>query len=278
MQVSIFTDEINPDSPKRALELAKEWGVTHVEIRSLPNGRFPAVPDDELENFHSLVEGAGLRVSGVSPGFCKCAWDDRSVRHVLAEGLPRACEWARRWGTDLISCFAFDKSASGSVPSAVIDLVGEMSVISRRHGCRLVLENEAGCWGATGLEAAGIIRRVGCENLRLCWDPGNSCRAGSTCPYPEEYMRVRDLVSHVHMKGFDPVSGSWCLMDKGLVDWPGQIAALSADGYAGFLVVETHVHISPDAFVVVDKDLCGQEENTLHNLTFVRSCLDKATG
>lgn len=272
MQISIFTDEISPDSPKRAFDLARKWGVTHVEIRSLPNGRFPAVSDVELDSFYALIDEVGLSVSGVSPGFCKCSWDDPSVTHVLSDDLPRACEWARRWGTDLVSCFAFSRDTSGTMPTTIIDLIGEMSVISRQHGCRLVLENEAGCWGATGLEAASIIRKVGTHNISLCWDPGNSCRAGSTCPYPVEYSKIKDLVTHVHMKNFDPVSKSWCLMDKGMVDWQGQIAALLADGYTGFFVVETHLHISPDAFCVNDKSLTDLADNTLHNLTFTRFC------
>ena len=109
-------------------------------------------------------------------------------------------------------------------------------MITRQHGCRLVLENEAGCWGATGLEAASIIRQVGSRNIGLCWDPGNSCLAGSARPYPDEYFQIKDLVSHVHMKNIEPLTDSWCLMDKGMVDWRGQLAALSADGYTGFLV------------------------------------------
>ena len=272
MQFSIFTDEIDPDSPERAVRLATKWAVAHVEIRVLPQGRFPAVPDDQLDGLCALIDEAGLSVSGVSPGFCKCPWDDPSVTHVLVEHLPRACELARRLKTDLVSCFAFSRNAPGPVPSAVIDLVGELSVITRQHGCRLVLENEAGCWGATGLEAASIIRQVGSRNIGLCWDPGNSCLAGSARPYPDEYFQIKDLVSHVHMKNIEPLTDSWCLMDKGMVDWRGQLAALSADGYTGFLVVETHLHARQDGSIV-DKKLSDLENNTLHNLTFVRSCL-----
>jgi len=65
-------------------------------------------------------------------------------------------------------------------------------------------------------------------------------------------------------------------MDKGMVDWRGQIAALLADSYTGFCVIETHVHVSPDAFSVVDKNLSDLEDNALHNLTFIRSCLESA--
>ena len=273
MRVSVFTDEICPDRPERALDLARQWGITHVEVRSLPGGRFPAVPDSELERLFEQVKAAGLAVSGVSPGFFKCSWDDPSIAHVLSDELPRACEWAQRWDTDMVTCFAFQRDRSDCVPSCVIDLLGQMSETTRRNGCRLALENEAACWGATGVEAAGMIRQIGPERIRLCWDPGNSSRAGSVCPYPDEYESIKDLVSHVHMKSFNPATGSWCLTQEGAVDWQGQLRALSDDGYDGFLVIETHLHVSPDAFRIRDGDLSELESNALRNLLFVRSCL-----
>lgn len=276
MQISVFTDEIDPRSPARAIDLAAEWGITHVEIRSLPEGRFPGVPDIKLDSLYARITEAGLAVSGVSPGFCKCARDDPSVPRVLSEDLPRACEWARRWGTDMVTCFAFNRDTSDSIPSAVFDLLGDMSEITRRHGCRLSLENETSCWGDTGIEAAAIIRQIGAEYISLCWDPGNSARAGSAYPYPDEYSKIKDIVSHVHMKNLDPKTQSWSLVDQGVVDWSGQLGALLDDDYDGFLVIETHLHISPDEFRVVGKQLSNLECNTLHNLTFVRSCLKKS--
>ncbi|MBT3380674.1 MAG: sugar phosphate isomerase/epimerase [Lentisphaerae bacterium] len=276
MRISVFTDEICPASPEQAIHLAAAWGLTHVEVRSLPGGRFPAVADGELERLSVQVREAGLAVSGVSPGFFKCSPDDPSIGRALSDGLPRACEWARRLGTDMVTCFAFHRVGSGDPPAAVVDLCGEMAAIARRHGCRLALENEAGCWGATGVEAASLIRQLGSEHISLCWDPGNACKAGSVCPYPDEYQDIRDLVSHVHMKSFDPATGSWCLMDEGAVNWAEQLGALAEDEYDGFLVIETHLHVSPDQVRIADAALSGLQSNTLRNLLFVRSCLEQA--
>lgn len=273
MQLSIFTDEINREDPARAIRLAAAWGATHVEVRSLSGGRFPGPADAELDAFYQQIREAGLAISAVSPGFCKCPWDDPSVPAALAEGLPRACEWARRWGTDLVSCFGFRRQEQGAMPPAVVDYLARMARIAAQHGCRLVLENEAGCWGATGLEAAAIIRQVGPDQLQLCWDPGNSARAGSACPYPDEYEEIADLVAHVHLKNYDPGTNSWQLAERGVVDWAGQLAALQAAGYSGFVVIETHLDISPDEFEVIE-GLEGRESNTYRNLAFARSCLD----
>ena len=167
-------------------------------------------------------------------------------------------EWPDRWAEQ----------------EAGIDLVARMADIAVSHGCRLTLENESDCWGNTGAEAYDIIRAVGPERLSLCWDPGNSARAGDLSPFAGEYQEVKDQVSHVHMKNFDPATDSWSLMDRGVVDWPRQLEALSTDGYDGFIVIETHLHVSPDEYRVVDR-LSDLESNTLRNLRFVQSCLKK---
>jgi len=280
MKLSVFTDEISRDT-SRAIELASAWQIPSVEVRSLDTGRFPLVPDQELEDFQRRLEDRELQVSGVSPGFFKGPVTDPDVPRALAEDLPRACEWAQRWGTQRVSCFAFGRDR-GTVPAEVVDRLGDMARIVEAHGCLLILENEAVCWGNTGVEASELIRRVGHDNLSLCWDPGNSARAGSTCPFPEEYEQLRDLVTHVHLKNFDPEGGQWSLMDTGVVDWPGQLAALRNDGYEGFVVIETHSKISLDGFEILPDDdllhLDPLETNTLRNLQFVRALVPALRG
>ena len=271
MSISIFTDEITRESPQRAIALAAEWGVSHVEVRSLRNGRFPNVSDSELESFRTLLHDAGLSVSGVSPGFWKCSADDPSVSRTLYEDVPRACDWAHRLGTDLVSSFAFQRTDAPRPPQEIAEHIGQLADVVHAHGCRLALENEASCWGATGQEAAGIIRDVGAERVGLCWDPGNSARAGTAHPFPNEYEQIKDLVSHVHIKNFDAGTGGWCLAKDGVVDWSGQMKALANDHYKGHIVIETHTNISPDAFKIKHDDLSDLEWNTLKNLEFVRA-------
>jgi sugar phosphate isomerase/epimerase len=268
MKLSIFTDEISAD-PLRALALAAEWEVAAVEVRGLAGGRFPRVDDGELSEFQRRVEDLGLVVSGVSPGLFKCPVEDVSVEAEIATLLPRSCEWARRWGTDLVSVFGFLRDDSTPMPTRVIDRLAQMAAIAAQHGCRLVLENEAVCWGNTGVEAAAIVRDVGAENFTLLWDPGNSARAGSTDTYPGEYEQLKELVTHVHLKNFDPALGEWSLMDDGIVDWPGQLAALEADGYEGYIAIETHLKQRPAGLALLP-GLDALESNSRHNLEYLR--------
>jgi len=273
MQLSIFSDEINRTDPTRALDLAHQWGINYIEVRSLPQGRFPAPDVTALAAFGQQVQDAGLQVSAVSPGFCKCPVDDPSIASILATELPRACDWAQRWGTDLVSLFAFRRGSEKDVPEQVIDRLGQMAEIISRYGCRPVLENEAGCWGGTGTQAAQIIRQVGADKLQLCWDPGNAARAGAARPFPDEYAQLKDLVAHVHLKNFDPATNSWSLIEKGTVDWPGQLAALKADGYSGYIVVETHLGERDADLTDYHPELTSLEANTRRNLDYLQSLL-----
>ena len=115
MKIAIFSDEISPD-PARAIALAREWGIEHLELRSLPSGRFPRLPDSELQDFGARLADSGLALSGVSPGCFKCSVDDPLVADEMVNVIPRACEWALKLGTDRMSSFAFDREGDGAVP------------------------------------------------------------------------------------------------------------------------------------------------------------------
>ena len=120
-----------------------------------------------------------------------------------------------------------------------------------------------------------LIDAVGSDRLSLCWDPGNAARAGVQDTVGE-YSTLAHLVSHVHLKNFDPGNDEWSLMDTGSVDWPEQFRALAADGYTGYLVIETHT--SAESTVASPSDAAGApfsrlEANSLHNLRYTRALL-----
>ena len=270
MKISIFTDEINSD-PLRALELANAWDVGSVEVRGLKGGRFPRVEDAELIALKDAISDSGVVVSGVSPGFFKCPVNDPKLEVEINTLLPRACKWAHMLGTDRISIFSFlrtEESSSGQV----IENLALATRIVREEGCKLVLENEASCWGGTGRETASLLRQVGSQNLKLLWDPGNSARSGSNDSFPEEYEEVKDLIDHVHIKNFDRTSDEWSLVAEGVIDWSGQLNALSEDGYLGYLVVETHLRVRPCGKVNLE-EMDALESNSHDNVCYVRERL-----
>lgn len=273
MKLSVFTDEISSSMP-RALELASSWGLSHVEIRSVGEARFPRLDDADLADLGRLVEDAGLSVSAVSPGYFKCLIDDAEIESGISEGLPRACEWALKFGTRMVSSFGF-RRVEGGMPAQVVDYLGRMADVASSAGCRLLLENEAVCWGGTGVEAVEIISQIGADRLGLCWDPGNTSHAGGDAT--AEFDEVRGFVEHVHLKNYDRSEARWSVLDHGVVDWPGILAVLGDIGYDGFLIIETHTNISLHEFAELEGQLDGKEANTLHNLEYLRALLPGST-
>lgn len=273
MKIAIFTDEIHKEDYKRALNRAVEWGVQYVEVRAIDGVRLPKVSGDVLDAFIGQVRELGLSVSGLSPGFFKCDLADPQVQTTLDDVMPRLCEVAGQWGTDLITCFSFKRLPGRVCPSEVIDRLGQAANRVREAGCRLVVENVAGCWGATGVETAEIIRQVGKERLGLCWDPGNAARGGAEVPFPDDYDAVKDLVDHVHVKNYLSDLQTWGLVDEGVVDWKSQLRALTQNGFGGLLVIETHLTNRPVGRSAAPEGMIDLEINTYDNLMATRACL-----
>ena len=104
------------------------------------------------------------------------------------------------------------------------------------------LENEHACNIGTASEAAAILASVQQSNVMLVWDPANALAAGED-PVPYGYSLLpKKRIVHVHAKdchmdGHKPV---WGPLGTRSVRWKEQIAALQADGYEGYLSLETH--------------------------------------
>ena len=94
--------------------------------------------------------------------------------------------------------------------------------------------------------------------------------AGAASPYPDEYAGLKDLVSHVHLKNCR--DNKWALIDDGPIDWPGQLAALAADNYDGFIAIETPLKERPRG-LYLHEGLAALESHTRHNLDYVRALL-----
>lgn len=274
MEIAIFTDEIFKEDYTRALDRAVEWGIKSVEVRAIDGVRLPNVTSDVLDGFIARVRDLGLSVSGLSPGFFKCDLDDPQVQTTFDDALPRLCEVAGNWGTDLITCFSFKRRENESYPTEVVDRLGEAADKVRALGCRLVVENVSACWGATGVETGEIIRQVGYERLGLCWDPGNAARGGAEVPFPDDYDAIKDLVDHVHVKNYVPSLQGWGLVDDGVVNWQAQVHALAHDQFDGLLVIETHLTERPNGRRGPLDDMNDLEMNTYDNLLATRACLD----
>ncbi len=125
---------------------------------------------------------------------------------------------------------------------AIVVSLRKLADEAARENLIIGLENEHACNIGTALETARVLAAVDHPNLKVVWDPANALVAGEK-PFPEGY-RLLDpkRIAHVHakdchMEGHAPV---WGPLGTRSVDWKGQIGALLADGYSGWLSLETH--------------------------------------
>lgn len=269
MRVSLITDELSSDL-ETALELAAGWGVEGVELRGVGSRRYPDVSELWRARIPELLDEWRLPVAALSPGLFKIPlaavpapetrilrWEDAVVRRRAAEAdglvrahleqlLPAAIEAARALSCPTIVAFSFDRGSGqgpgARLPEAGLDVLREAARRVEAAGLTLAIEVEHVCYGDTAARTAEIVERIGSPAVGVNWDPANAYRAGEDRPFPDGWAAVRELVRHVHFKQASTLSdGRRGFTPQGVVDWSGQLAALAADGYGGWISVEPHV-------------------------------------
>ena len=265
MKISIVSDEISSDFAT-AVELGTGWGVRDFELRGVGENRVPHLSAHQKDQVRIILERCDARIVALSPGLFKFPfmpaqrkrfpvnvidkgmferWQQARVQmdYHLHELLPATIDYARELGVSLILAFGFGRGGlpPGPAPEELLVYLHRAAEMAGKAGMTLALEVEAGFWADAGLRTANLVRAVEHPALGVTWDPGNAIEAGDI-PYPNGYEAVRGLVRHVHFK--DAVrlpDGSHRYAVTGDIDWTGQIAALRADGYDGFISVETHM-------------------------------------
>ena len=265
MKISIVTDEISAD-PETAIELGTEWGIHDFELRGFFTDRVPRLSAYQKQHLRDVLEEHQARIIAISPGLFKWAspprraprlslgwmeqgayeaWDAnwRMVDSHLNELLPASLEYANELGAGLVVIFGFDRAGRppGPPPEEVLNILCKATERAHSAGIQLVLENEDGFWADIGARTAELVRAVDQTALAVNWDPGNAFSAGDE-PFPEGYRHVGSLVRHVHFKDARRApDGSVQQAVEGEIDWAGQLRALAADGYTGFVSVESHM-------------------------------------
>lgn len=265
MKICIVTDEISAD-PETAFELGAEWGVRDFELRGYFFDRVPNFSAYQQLRIHELMDRYSVRIAAISPGIFKIpfpvgraeefpvAWLDRAlfeswaaarrtVEAHLNELLPRSLEYANTLGAKLVIIFGFDRAGSppGNPPDEVLETLLRAAAMAQSAGIQLVVENETGFWADTGERTAAIVKAVNHPALGVNWDPGNAFFEGDV-PYPDGYHPLRGWVRHVHYKDASrDGAGNAQVTGEGQIDWRGQIQALAADGYDGYISIETHL-------------------------------------
>lgn len=256
MKLSVITDEISLDLA-HALGVMREFGVQGAELRGLWDTNIADLPMQKAKEAKRLLADNGMVVSAIASPFFKCPLTDDEAgetgnTHLAATRgmddqmalLDRSIELAKLFDTNLIRVFAFWKRGplTQEKEDRIVEAFAEPVRVAEQNGMILVLENEHACYLGTGADTARVLKRVNSPALRGVWDPGNAFFADED-PFPAGYEAMRGYVAHVHVKDAGrnkQGEPQFMVVGEGTIDFRSQFAALSADGYNGFLSLETH--------------------------------------
>lgn len=264
MKLSVVTDEVSADF-ETALEVIKSWGIEAVELRGIGEHRFPQITDYWKYRVPQLLDEFGLKVVAISPGLFQTpppggpprpmafnrSGDMRIMRDELEtearrkrdlnQLLPASIEAALNLGAESIICFSFfsryDHTEGDPVPDEAVQIMRYATEKVATAGLKLNVEVSE-----PSLRCADLVRRVNHPAFGVNWDPGAAYMGGEDAPYPAGYAQLRPYVRHVHFKDVhkSPETGERAVVVDGVIDWPGALKALKADGFDGYISVETH--------------------------------------
>ena len=266
MKLAVITDEIDADLG-HALDVMAEYGVLGAELRQVWDKNISDAPLEYWERAKRELDARGMTVAGIASPFYKCPLPGAEpdgpagpLHAASARGLgdqiallERCIEAAQFFGTPLIRTFSFWKhgSLTPEQEETIADAYAEPAAMAERAGVILGIENEHACCLGTGAQTARVLEEIASPSVRAIWDPGNAFMAGEL-PYPDGYAAVKDFITHVHVKDAAVPGGAvvpeWTVVGRGAIDWAGQLAALKASGYPGWLSLETHYggHSAPN--------------------------------
>lgn len=255
MRLSVITDEISMDFGY-ALDVMKEYGCAGAELRSLWNTNIGDLSDEQVDEARKLVDEKGFEVCGIASPLFKCELSEASgglgMTHQATQRtskdqmdlLKRCTDVARRFGTNYIRMFSYWKRGdlTPAIEEAIARGISDAVKFAEDNGIILLMENEHACYLGTGAETARLLSEINSPALKVVWDPGNAFMAGEI-PFPDGYAAVRNYIEHVHVKDAELLASGvkrFVVVGEGEIDFKGQIAALKADGYEGYLSLETH--------------------------------------
>lgn len=262
-RISLLTDEVGK-TPADSIAFAKQYGVTHVELRGVPgtNETYAFLDEARLMATAKEFKEAGLTVSflnspmlkfnlpGQEPARKRTETPEQKAKREEREkkqfdahedDLKKAIRAAHIFGVKGIRVFTFTRVAE---PSALLPKVAEilkpMVKLAQKEGVELLVENEGSCNVATSAELKALCDLVPGKAFGINWDPVNGWgpkgTPGKELPFPDGYALLpKKRVHNVQMKARGLVVG------PDFLDWRGIFDALDRDGYKGCVGLETHI-------------------------------------
>jgi sugar phosphate isomerase/epimerase len=238
--LSGFGDEVDPDPAIQAAVLLA-LGASHIEVRSAWGINVSELEQDAVERLKAILDEKGLKVSAVASPIGKV---DVSlpVEHEVAR-LRQIISVAKGLDTMYVRIFSFYRAegqGQGDIRAAVMERMAALAQEAAASGIVLLHENEKGIYGDTPERVLDIMETVGSPALRVAWDNANFVQVGVK-PYTGGYAMLRPYLEYFQVKDAMAATGEVVPAGEGDGELDATIAALKADGFAGFASLEPHL-------------------------------------
>jgi sugar phosphate isomerase/epimerase len=240
--LSAFADEISPD-PQQQVHVLGQCNVRHIEFRSILGTNVLALTDHQVDEFKSLLDCSGFKLSAIGSPLGKIRIDEPFGPH--RDKLDRAIELAKKFGTPNIRIFSYyppQDATDADWPKRrgeVLKRMGEMVERAETAGVRLLHENEHRIYGDSPERVADLLNQIQSVSLAAVYDPANYV----FCGYDPiiGWEKSKDRTVHFHIKDWIHGETHGRLAGEG----DGRIADVLADavkrGYDGFATLEPHL-------------------------------------
>ncbi|MCX7012285.1 MAG: sugar phosphate isomerase/epimerase, partial [Candidatus Sumerlaeota bacterium] len=252
--------------------------VPGVELRSLWNKGPDRLTANEIRECRARLDGEGLASCCVAAPFYKCRIDDTAAIDHHLDILRRCIDHAQALGAPCVRGFTFwrDGEFDDERLKRVAELYEKPVAILEQMDAILGVENEGSTSVGTGGEAKRFLEHLDHPRVKSLWDTGNSIACPQYVdPYPDDYEAQKPWMVHVHVKdGIRDAEGkcSWLKIGDGQARVLDQLRALKADGYRGWVSLETHWR--PKALSEDEVNRPGGATYSREGEFATRACLD----
>jgi sugar phosphate isomerase/epimerase len=242
IRISAFADEISQD-PQEQLDVLSGHGIKFIEFRAIQGTNVLDLTDAQHAEFRHLLVARGFGLSAIGSPIGKIRITEPFEEHL--QRFARALDLAEFYQAPRIRVFSFyippgDDPASHR--AAVLGRMSELAGRAEKRGIVLLLENEKGIYGDTAARVADLLESVNSPGLRHAFDPANYVEVRQ--PIDEAWARLRDFVTHFHIKDYDAKLERNVPAGAGDGLIPRLLQEAVDSGYDGFAVLEPHLTIA----------------------------------
>jgi sugar phosphate isomerase/epimerase len=241
--LSGFADEISADPGEQVATLAAE-SISHLELRSAWSVNVAELSDEQVTSLRRILDDAGVRVSAIGSPIGKI--DVTAPLGPELERMRRIATVADAFGTAIVRVFSFFIPAGEPAQryrAQVIERMSALAAIAEQNGLVLAHENEKEIYGDSPARCADLLSAVGSPALQATFDAANFVQCGFR-PHADAYAQLRPYLVYLQVKDALAMTGEVVPAGEGDGQVPETLAALAADGFAGFVSLEPHLAVA----------------------------------